>query len=51
MTKSIRSYPPEERLKVITPRVNANVGGLGTVSAKEAQIKMGKVTKDKQGER
>lgn len=37
MTKAIASYPKEEQGKVVSARLVANVGGLGTLAAKDAQ--------------
>ena len=36
MSKSIRSYPEQERKRVIDRRIAKDAGGLGTISAKEA---------------
>lgn len=37
MTKAIASYPKAEQGKVVSARLVANVGGLGTLAAKDAQ--------------
>jgi len=37
MTKAIVSYPQAEQGKVISSRLNQNTGGLGYLSAKDAQ--------------
>lgn len=52
MTKAIKSYPESERQAVIIRRLKNDGWGLGTISAKEAALKLGiKVPKkEKRGE-
>lgn len=52
MTKAIKSYPESERLEVIKRRLKNDEGGLGTISAKEAAVKIGlkSTRKDKKTE-
>jgi hypothetical protein len=40
MTKGIASYPKEEQDKVVSARLVANVGGLGTLAAKDAAYRI-----------
>jgi hypothetical protein len=40
MTKAIASYPKEEQGKVVSARLVANVGGLGTLAAKDAAYRI-----------
>ena len=42
MTKSIKSYPESERPKVVARRLKSKTGGLGYVSAVEAEKHMAK---------
>jgi len=38
MSKSLRSYPAEERLRVINRRLEEETGGLGYWAAKDAEL-------------
>ena len=50
MSKSIRSYPEWERKDVIARRIKNNAGGLGTLAAKDALAKVGKLKEEKKEE-
>lgn len=39
MTKAIASYPKAEQGKIVSARLLANVGGLGTLAAKDAEYR------------
>ena len=48
MTKPIKSYPEAERPKVIARRLKNKTGGLGYLSAVEAEKKMKKLVANEQ---
>jgi len=46
VSKPIRSFPEGERKAVIARRIKQDAGGLGTLSAKDALAKVGKVKEE-----